>query len=45
MADVGNSLTKPADLAMHVFDELVHHGAEVSLLRDLCPRGDQPSGR
>jgi hypothetical protein len=23
------------DLAFHVFDELVHHGAEVALLRDL----------
>jgi hypothetical protein len=24
-----------ADLALHVFDEVVHHGAEVGLLRDL----------
>lgn len=23
------------DLALHVFDEIVHHGAEVGLLRDL----------
>ncbi len=26
------------DLAIHVFDEVVHHGAEVGLLRDLYPR-------
>jgi hypothetical protein len=24
-----------ADLALHVLDELVHHAAEISLLRDL----------
>lgn len=30
-----------ADLALHVFDELVHHAAEVSLLRDLYLRKDQ----
>jgi hypothetical protein len=29
------------DLALHVFDELVHHAAEVSLLRDLYLRKDQ----
>ena len=23
------------DMALHVFDEIVHHGAEVALLRDL----------
>jgi len=26
------------DLALHVFDELVHHGAEIALLRDLYSR-------
>jgi hypothetical protein len=26
------------DVALHVFDELVHHGAEVALLRDLYAR-------
>jgi hypothetical protein len=30
-----------ADLALHVFDEFVHHAAEVSLLRDLYLRKDQ----
>ena len=30
-----------SDLALHVFDELVHHAAEVSLLRDLYLRKDQ----
>jgi hypothetical protein len=30
-----------ADLALHVFDELVHHAAEISLLRDLYLRKDQ----
>jgi hypothetical protein len=30
-----------ADLALHVFDELVHYAAEVSLLRDLYLRKDQ----
>jgi hypothetical protein len=29
------------DLALHVFDEVVHHGAEVALLRDLYLRRDQ----
>ena len=29
------------DLALHVFDEIVHHGAEVGLLRDLYLRRDQ----
>ena len=24
-----------ADLALHVLDEVIHHGAEVGLLRDL----------
>ncbi len=31
------------DLALHVLDELIHHGAEVSLLRDLYLRKDQLS--
>ncbi len=25
------------DLALHVLDEVIHHGAEVGLLRDLYP--------
>jgi hypothetical protein len=25
-------------LALHVMDELAHHGAEIALLRDLYPR-------
>jgi hypothetical protein len=25
------------DLALHVLDEVIHHGAEVGLPRDLCP--------
>jgi hypothetical protein len=29
------------DLALHVFDEIVHHGAEVGVLRDLYLRRDQ----
>ena len=51
MADVGNSLTKAFDYVhgrlldrlagLGVFDELVHHAAEVSLLRDLYLRKDQ----
>lgn len=32
-----------ADLALHVLDELVHHAAEISLLRDLYLRKDQLS--
>jgi len=28
------------DVALHVFDEVVHHGAEVALLRDLYARRD-----
>ena len=31
------------DLALHVFDEIVHHGAEVGVLRDLDLRRDQLS--
>jgi hypothetical protein len=30
------------DLALHVFDELVHHGAEIGLLRDLYAAGAGP---
>ncbi|MGH9046019.1 MAG: DinB family protein [Acidimicrobiales bacterium] len=33
-----------ADLALHVLDELTHHGAEVALLRDLYVRRDELSG-
>jgi hypothetical protein len=29
------------DLALHVLDEVDHHGAEVGLLRDLYLRRDQ----
>jgi hypothetical protein len=29
--------TNTADLALHVLDEVIHHGAEVGLLRDLYP--------
>jgi len=35
----------PADLALHVLDELTHHAAEVSLLRDLYLRKDQLGGQ
>jgi hypothetical protein len=35
----------PADLALHVLDELTHHAAEVSLLRDLYLRKDQLAGQ
>jgi hypothetical protein len=31
------------DLARHVFDELVHHGAEIGLLRGLGATGAGPS--
>ncbi len=33
-----------ADLALHVLDELVHHAAENSLLRDLYQRRSELSG-
>jgi hypothetical protein len=29
------------DLVLHVLDEVIHHGAEVGLLRDLYLRRDQ----
>lgn len=32
-----------ADLVLHVFDEFVHHGAEVALMRDLFRHRDQLS--
>jgi hypothetical protein len=31
------------DLVLHVLDEVVHHGAEVGLLRDLYLRRDRLS--
>jgi hypothetical protein len=32
-----------ADLLLHITDELIHHGAEVALLRDLyAASGDRP---
>jgi hypothetical protein len=32
-----------ADLLLHVADELIHHGAEIALLRDLyAASGDRP---
>jgi hypothetical protein len=34
----GPPLITAFDLALHVFDEVVHHGAEVGLLRDLYVR-------
>ena len=30
------------DLSLHVLDEMVHHGAEVGLLRDLYAKGFEP---
>lgn len=30
------------DLALHVLDEVIHHGAEVGLLRDLYPQRQRP---
>jgi hypothetical protein len=35
---------KKVDLALHVLDEVVHHGAEVGLLRDLYPHRSTPRG-
>ncbi len=30
--------TSTVDLALHVVDDVVHHGAQVGVLRDLCAR-------
>jgi hypothetical protein len=36
--------TSTCDLVLHVFDEVVHHGAEIGVLRDLyAQRGSGPS--
>jgi hypothetical protein len=32
------------DLALHVLDEVIHHGAEVALLRDLFAHRAAPGG-
>jgi hypothetical protein len=36
--------TSTIDLALHVLDEVSHHGAEVGLLRDLYPHRPSPRG-
>jgi hypothetical protein len=36
--------TSTVDLALHVLDELIHHGAEVGLLRDLYLHRPSPHG-